>query len=103
MTILVILFYIKCIVHSEFTPHDQTLNQSYYVEILKRFHEAVRGKIPELWPNDWILYHDSASAHKALSVKELLAQNSITEVEHPLFSPDLAPNDFWLFPKIEYV
>jgi hypothetical protein len=26
-------------------------------------------KRPELRPNDWILHHDSASAHKALSVK----------------------------------
>jgi hypothetical protein len=28
---------------------------------------------------------------------------SITEVEHPPSSPDLAPNDFWLFPKIKPV
>jgi hypothetical protein len=22
-------------------------------------------------------------------------------MEHPLYSPDLVPNDFWLFPKIK--
>jgi hypothetical protein len=38
-------------------------------------------------------------AHKALSVKQFLAQKSITEMEHPLCSPDLSPNDFWLIPK----
>jgi hypothetical protein len=26
-------------------------------------------KRSELWPNDWILHHDSAPAHKVLSVK----------------------------------
>jgi len=36
-----------------------------------------------------------------LSIKQFLAQNFITEVEHPPYSPDLAPDDFWLFPKIE--
>jgi hypothetical protein len=35
------------------------------------------------------------------SVKQLLPQNSITEMEHPSCSPDLAMNDFWLFPKIK--
>jgi hypothetical protein len=33
--------------------------------------------------------------------QEFLAQKSITEVEHPSFPSDLAPNDFWLFPEIK--
>jgi hypothetical protein len=44
-------------------------------------------KRPELWPNDWILHHHNAPAHKALSVKQFLAQKSITEMEHPTYSP----------------
>jgi hypothetical protein len=35
------------------------------------------------------------------SVKQFLAQKSITEMEQPTCSPDLAMNDFWLFPKIK--
>jgi hypothetical protein len=31
-------------------------------------------KRPELRPNDWILHHDNAPAHKTLSVKQFLAQ-----------------------------
>jgi transposase len=61
----------------------------------------VRRKKPELWANDWILHHDNAPANKALSVKQFLAQKSITEMEQPSYSPDLIPNDFWLFPKIK--
>jgi hypothetical protein len=48
-----------------------------------------------------ILHHDSAPAHKILSVKQFLAQKSITDLEHLSNSPDLAPNDFWLLPKIK--
>jgi alpha-L-fucosidase len=48
------------------------VNQAYCVEILKRLREAVRRKRPELWPNDWILHHDKAPAHKTLSVKQFL-------------------------------
>jgi hypothetical protein len=49
---------------------------------------------------DWILHHDNAPAQKALSVKEFLVQNLITWMEQPSCSPDLAQNDFRLFPKI---
>jgi transposase len=98
---IISFFDIKGIVHFEFIPECQTVNQAYCVEILKRLREAVRRKRPELWPNDWILHYDNAPAHKALSVKKFLAQKSITEMEHPPYSPDLAPNDLWLLLKIK--
>jgi hypothetical protein len=71
------------------------------VEILKRLREAVLRKRPEIWPNDWILHHDNAPDHKALSVKKFLVQKSITEMEQSPCSPDFAPADFWLFSKIK--
>jgi hypothetical protein len=45
---------------------------------------------PELWPDKWILHHDNAPAHDALRVRELLAKKSITKMDHPPCSPDLA-------------
>jgi hypothetical protein len=54
--------------------------------------------------NTWILHHDNAPAHTALSVRECLASKQITVlVEHPPYSPDLAPNDFFLFPKMKEI
>jgi histone-lysine N-methyltransferase SETMAR len=100
-TMLITFFDIKVIVYFEFIPQGQTLNHAYYAEMLKRLYETVRIKRPELWSNDCILQHDNAQAHKALSVKQFSAQKSITEIEHPPCSPDLSPNDFWLFPKVK--
>jgi histone-lysine N-methyltransferase SETMAR len=45
------------------------------------------------------LLHDNAPANTALSVREVLATKQITVFDYPAFSPDLAPNDFFLFPK----
>ena len=44
--------------------------------------------------------HDNAPAHNAPSVKRYLAKNKIPVKEHPPYSPDLAPCDIFLFPKI---
>jgi len=49
------------------------------------------------------LHQDNAPAHNALSVKQLLANKNITVLEHPPYSPDLAPCDFCLFQKIKSV
>jgi hypothetical protein len=93
-------FGIRDVDHFEFIPQGRTVIQTYYLEILKWLHEAVPRKRPELLPNDWILHHDNALAHKALSIKQFLAQKSITEIEHTPSPPhDFAPNDLWLFSR----
>jgi hypothetical protein len=98
---IVTFFHIKGIVHFEFIPQGQTANQACYMEILTPLRETTRRKRPELWPNDWILRHNNSSAHKVLSVKHFWAQTFFNEMKQPHYSPDLAPNDFRLFPKIK--
>jgi hypothetical protein len=39
---------IKGVVHFDFIPQGQIVNQGYYVEILKWLHEAVLRNRPEL-------------------------------------------------------
>jgi hypothetical protein len=51
--------------------------------------------------NSWVLHHDNVFAHTALSVRDFIASKQITVLEHPSYSPDLAPNDFFLFPKLK--
>ena len=93
---------IRGIVHYEFVPTGQTVNQVYYLEVPKRLRVKVIRKLPEHFANNsWILHHDNAPAQTALSVREFLATKQITVLEHPAYSPDLAPSDFFLFPKIK--
>jgi transposase len=74
------------------------------LEELKKLRQKFRRKRPEIFANNsWILHHDNAPAHTALSVREILATKRITVLEHPPYSPDLAPSDFFLFPKVKEI
>ena len=45
-------------------PEGQTMAKEYYQQFLRRLHDAVRGKRPDLWTwKNWQLYRDSAPAH----------------------------------------
>jgi hypothetical protein len=72
-------------VHFEFIPQGQKVNQAYYVEKVKQLCEDVHRKRPEHCSNDWILHHDSAPTHKALSVKKFLSKNPLLQWNsHPI-------------------
>jgi len=77
-------FHVKGIVHYESVPNGQTVNQVYLLEVLERLREKVRRKRPEIFSsNSWILHHDNAPAHTALSVRKFLTTKQITVLEHP--------------------
>ena len=97
---LVVFFDSKGIVHHEFVPPGCTVNGLFYREVLKRLIARVARVRPELARNNrWILHHDNASPHSCRIVTEFLKARNVTVAEHPPYSPDLAPCDFFLFPK----
>jgi len=100
--LLTVFFGCRGVVHSEFLPEGQTVNKDYYLSVLRRLRENIRRKRPELWrENSWILHDDNAPAHRATIVADYKAKNSVNSVNHPPYSPDLAPCDFFLFPKLK--
>lgn len=44
-----------------------------------------------------MLHHDNGSPHVWLLISEPLAQQEMTLVPHPPYSPDLAPQDYRFF------
>jgi transposase len=68
---------------------------------LKRLRESIRRKRPDKWKNNWFLHHDNAPAHTSLVVLQFLVSKNTTVVPPHPCSPDLAPCDFFLFPKMK--
>ena len=47
------------------------------------------------------LHHDNAPVHKSAMVQEYLKEFGLDVLDHPPYSPDLSPCDFWLFPRLK--
>jgi transposase len=48
-----------------------------------------------------MLQHDNAPSHSSFLVRDFLAKHVTTVLPQPPYSPDLAPSDFFLFPKLK--
>ena len=97
-------FYSEGIVHHEYAPDGQTITKEFYLEVLRHLRESVRRKQPEKWRDgDWILHHDNAPAHTSHLVQQFLAKHGTAQLQQPPYSPDLAPCDFFLFPRLKKV
>ena len=77
-------------------------HKEYYLEVKRRLSKAIRQKLTELWKNQsWILHHDNAPAYISMLVCEFLAKNNTVIMPQSPYSPNLAPADFFLFPKVK--
>ena len=83
-------------------PTGQTVNKEYYVEVLREFRKRFRRKRPALFKSgQWHFHQDNAPVHNSILVTDYLTKVGIKTVPQPPYSPDLAPCDFFLFPKLK--
>ena len=76
--------------------------QDYYVEVLREFRKISRRKRPALFKSgQWHFQQDNVPVHNSILVTDYLTKMGINTVLQPPYSPDLAPCDFCLFPKLK--
>ena len=68
---------------------------------LREFSKRFRRRRPALFKSgQWHFQQDNSPVHNSILVTDYLSKMSINTVLHPPYSPDLAPCDFCLFPKL---
>ena len=75
--------------------------QFYKNSVLKQVKEFYNKKRPSKGWSGVHLLHDNASSHKCEVVKSFLASEKVEVLNHPPYSPDLSPCDFFLFPRLK--
>ena len=90
-----------CILLTDYFPKGQTINAEYYSALLVQFKDILkekrRGKVTKVV----LFLHDNALAHRALAAQKILAYLGSQCLDHPPYSPDLAPSDYHLFPGLK--
>ncbi|GFT63952.1 mariner mos1 transposase [Trichonephila clavipes] len=98
-TMIIVFFDIRGIVHCEFVPQGQTVNLDFYLEVLRRLKRRIARVRADI--KDTVkLHHDNATSHTAFIITNFLARSNTPVIPHPLYSPDLAPCDFF-FPRLK--
>jgi len=67
------------IVHKEFVLPGQTVNQTFYGEVLERLRKRVAHVRPGI-AHTWMMHHDNTPRHTAVCIHEFLAEKSIPVV-----------------------
>ncbi len=98
---VLVFFDAKGVIYSNIVPKGTKVNADYIVMALRMFKRRFRQKRPELAEQEWFFHWDNAPVHTAAKVQEWMAANSVQVIEHPPYSPDLAPADFFLFEKVK--
>jgi len=67
-----------------------------------KLHAAIRRKRPGLLTKGVLLVHDNARPHSANQTTATLRSFKWEVLQHPPYSPDLAPSDFHLFGPLKH-
>lgn len=81
---------------------QKTVNSEWYVSVcVPTVLSAWRDKRPKSGIRHLLWHHDNASAHTSARTLDFFNSENVHILPHPPYSPDLAPCDFYLFPKIK--
>ena len=82
-------------------PSGHTVTGRFYKNsVLKKVKEYYNKKRPSKGRSGVHLLHDNASSHNC-EVESFLASEKVKVLNHPRYSPDLSPCDFFLFPRLK--
>ena len=80
-------------------PSGDTVTGLFYKNsVLKKVKEFYNKKQPSKGWSGVHLLHDNASSHKC--EESFLASEKVKVLNHPPYSPDWSPCDFFLFPRL---
>jgi len=85
----------------DYLPKGQTMNEEYYSSLVVQLKDILKEKHRRKVTKGVLFLHDNAPAHQALATQKKLAYLGFQCLDHPLYSPDLAPSDYHLFPGLK--
>jgi histone-lysine N-methyltransferase SETMAR len=79
------------------------MNGQYYADLIIQLRQAIIEKRRGKLSRGILLLQDNAPVHTAQVAKRAVRDMGFEELNHPPYSPDLAPSDFYLFKDLKKV
>jgi len=86
------------VVLADFLEKETTINSQRYIETLTSLKRRIERTGIR---NETLLQHDNARPHTSATTRDEIQRVELSVLPHPPYSPDLAPSDFHLFPKLK--
>jgi len=80
----------------DYFPKGQSINAEYYSSLLVQLKDILKEKRGGKFTKGVLFLHDNAPAHLALATQKKLAYLGFQCLDHPPYSPNLAPTDYHL-------
>ncbi|GFR70173.1 histone-lysine N-methyltransferase SETMAR [Elysia marginata] len=88
----------KGVVHMKFLDKGQTVNSERYISTL----QALKLGLRRFWRDkDSTLQHNNVHPYTSHKTHDTLRQLELTTLPHPVYSPDLASSEYYLFPQLK--
>ena len=99
--IIMVIFWDKYgISLNEYLPSATTISSPYYVSIFERLCCAILEKSGGIVSDGVLLLADNAPVHKCNIVQASVRKAGFIEFNHPVYSPNIAPSDYYLFSNL---
>jgi len=92
---------LDCILLIDYLLKGQTINAEYYLSLLVQLKDILKEKFHGKVTKVVLFLHDNATADRALATQKKLDYLGFYCLDHPPYSPDLAPSDYHLFPGVK--
>ena len=90
------------VVHISRLEKGKTINHDTYLkETLQPLVKVLQAQRPQSGCRGLKFHHDNTRPHVDKSIITFLKAHEFIIMDHPPYSPDLAPSDFWLFDYIK--
>jgi len=87
----------------DYLPKGQTISAEYYSSLIVKLKDILKEKCGGKITKVVLFFHDNTQAHPALATQKKLAYLVFQCLDHPPYSPDLAPSDYHLFPGLKKI
>jgi len=89
------------VVLTDYLEHGRTITGTYYADLIGKCRAALKEKRRGKLRRGVLFHQDNAPAHTSSQAMTAIRNAGFELLRHPSYSPDLAPSDFYLFPKLK--